>query len=183
MCVRANEKTRKQQTDAEQGEKPNCYRPGEKSMWTNKIESKVKKDQRQKRKTFGKCYCLKKGRERELSVLDVKVRDRKEKKDEGQNISGGVIYSREEESKSEHKSPPCLWKSILFIGCSFIYGSPLGTNHQRLWWLSCRCRKVELVQSMWGDEGSPIHPSASTGESNEQQHFMLHAKFVTGAGC
>lgn len=39
------------------------------------------------------------------------------------------------------------------------------------------------VDGGWGDEGSPIHPSASTGESNEQQHFMLHAKFVTGAGC
>lgn len=39
------------------------------------------------------------------------------------------------------------------------------------------------VDGGWGDEGSPIHPSASTGESNEQQHFMLHAKFVTSAGC
>lgn len=32
-------------------------------------------------------------------------------------------------------------------------------------------------------DGGITNTPASTGESNEQQHFMLHAKFVTGAGC
>lgn len=51
---------RERQADTELREKQSCYRPGERIKW----EDKPQEDQREKRKRFGKCYDLKKKKEK-----------------------------------------------------------------------------------------------------------------------
>ena len=87
-----------------------------------------------KRARFGKCYKHPKKRRRTICSGRYSQRqsDGLEKKDEGHNISERVIYDAA--ADSEHKSPLLRASGNQFfsIGCCFIYGPPLGINHQQL---------------------------------------------------